>query len=50
MFALTQYSRLAQQVVCMCAAVVMVAASVSLGAAMADSAAHQGYSVIVTQL
>jgi hypothetical protein len=50
MFALTQYSRNAQRVICMFAAVVMMAASVGLGAAMAESATHQGYSVIVTQL
>jgi hypothetical protein len=50
MFALTDLSRNAQRTVCMLLSVVIVAASLSLGAYRAQSALHSGYSVTVTQL
>ena len=43
-------SRTAQHFVCMALAAVIVTASLSLGAYGAQSAAHLGYSVTITQL
>ena len=50
MFALTEFSRSTQRVVCMLLSAVIVAASLSLGALEAQSKLHDGYSVTVTQL
>ena len=50
MFALTDLSRNAQRAVCMLLSVVIVTASLSLGAYKAHSTMHSGYSVTVTQL
>jgi hypothetical protein len=50
MFALTQISRSTQRFVCMALATVIVAASLSLGAVVAESATHLRYSVTITQL
>ena len=51
MFALTEFSRTTQRAVCMLMSAVIVAASLSLGAIGAQSAAvNDGYSVTVTQL
>jgi hypothetical protein len=50
MFALTDISRNAQRTVCMLLSVVIVAASLAIGAYTAQSALHSGYSVTVTQL
>jgi len=47
---LTELSRSTQRAVCMVVAVVIVAASLSIGAIGAQSAAHEGYSVTITQL
>lgn len=50
MFAITEISRSTQRFVCMALATVIVAASLSLGALAAESAAHVGYSVTITQI
>lgn len=50
MFALTEFSRRTQRVVCMLMSAVIVAASLTLGAFGAQSKLHDGYSVTVTQL
>ena len=50
MFALTEISRSTQRFVCMALATVIVAASLSIGAIGAESAAHMDYSVTITQL
>lgn len=46
----TSISRNTQNVVCMVLSAVIVSASLSLGAFAADRAAHDGYSVTVTQI
>jgi hypothetical protein len=43
-------SRTTQNVVCMILSVIIVSASLSLGAFAAERAAHDGYSVTVTQI
>ncbi len=50
MFAFTEISRKAQSAICMMLSAVIVSASLSLGAFAAEYAAHDGYSVTVTQL
>jgi hypothetical protein len=50
MFALTDIGRNTQRVVCMLLATVVVAVSLSIGAVGAQNAAHNGYSVTITQL
>ncbi|HEY8539259.1 MAG TPA: hypothetical protein VIL28_10375 [Steroidobacteraceae bacterium] len=50
MFAITEISRSAQRFVCMVLAAVVVTAGLSAGAIAAQSAAHPGYSVTITQL
>lgn len=51
MFTLTEISRSTQRAVCMVMSAVIVAASLSLGAiGVQSAAAHEGYSVTVTQL
>jgi hypothetical protein len=50
MFSLIEFSRNTQRAVCMLVSVVIVAASLSLGAFEAQSALHEGYSVTITQL
>ena len=50
MFAVTDISRSTQRFVCLLMAAVVVAASLSLGALGAESAAHPGYSVTITQI
>jgi len=50
MFSLTQVSRTTQQFVCMTLSAIIVAASLSLGAYGAESAAHLDYAVTITQL
>ncbi|GFE84183.1 hypothetical protein GCM10011487_61830 [Steroidobacter agaridevorans] len=47
---LTAISRKTQTVVCMFLSAVIVSGSLSLGAYAAESAAHNGYSVTVTQI
>lgn len=47
---LTTISRKTQSVVCMFLSAVIVSGSLSLGALAADSAAHDGYSVTITQI
>ena len=46
----TAISRKTQAVVCMFLSAVIVSGSLSLGAFAAESAAHDGYSVTVTQI
>jgi hypothetical protein len=46
----TAISRKAQNVVCMILSAVLVSSSLSLGAVAADRAAHDGYSVTITQI
>ena len=46
----TAISRKTQNVVCMFLSAVIVTASLSLGAFAAERAAHDGYSVTVTQI
>jgi hypothetical protein len=46
----TAISRKAQNVVCMILSAVIVSSSLSLGAVAADRAAHDGYSVTITQI
>jgi hypothetical protein len=50
MFTFTEFSRATQRAACMLMAVVIVAASLSLGALGSQSALHDGYSVTITQL
>lgn len=50
MFDITQISRTTQQVVCMALSALIVTASLSIGALMADAASHVGYSVTITQI
>ena len=50
MFSLTQVSRTTQQYICMALSVLIVSASLSLGAFAAEAAAHNDYSVTITQL
>ena len=50
MFAVTDISRSTQRFVCLLMAVVVVAASLSLGAFGAESASDLGYSVTITQV
>ena len=46
----TSISRKTQNVVCMILSAVIVSASLSLGAFAAERAAHDGYTVTVTQI
>ena len=46
----TAISRTTQNVVCMILSAVIVSAGLSLGAFAAERAAHDGYSVTVTQI
>lgn len=50
MFALTEFSRSTQRVVCMLMSAVIVAGSLALGAIGAQPELHDSYSVTVTQL
>jgi hypothetical protein len=50
MFVVTEFSRSAQQAVCMLMSAVIVAATLSLGAVAAQAPLHGDYSVTVTQL
>lgn len=50
MFAITEFSRRTQRVACMLMAGFVVFASLSLGAYQAESIAHPGYSVTITQV
>jgi hypothetical protein len=50
MFALTQITRSTQQYVCMALSALIVAASLSMGAYAAESAAHADYQVTITQI
>lgn len=50
MFALTDISRTTQQYVCMALSALIVTASLSLGALLAEAAAHLDYSVTITQI
>jgi hypothetical protein len=50
MFALTEFSRTTQRAICMLMSVVIVAATLAVGAVEAQSALHDGYSVTITQL
>ncbi len=50
MFDITQISRSTQQYVCMALSALIVTASLSLGALMAEAAAHADYSVTITQI
>jgi hypothetical protein len=50
MFAITELSRSTQRVACAVVAAFIVFSSVSLGLYGANSAAHPGYSVTVTQI
>ena len=50
MFALTEISRTTQQYVCMALSALIVTTSLSLGALMAEAAAHADYTVTITQL
>jgi hypothetical protein len=50
MFTATRISQKVQRAVCMLLSAVIVAGSLSLGAYGADRAAHEGYSVTITQL
>jgi hypothetical protein len=50
MFALTEFSRRAQQVVCMLMSAVIVLGTWSLGLLAAYSAAHPSYTITLTQL
>jgi hypothetical protein len=46
----TAISRKSQNVICMILSAVIVSASLSLGAFAAERAAHEGYTVTVTQI
>jgi hypothetical protein len=50
MFALTQITRSTQQYVCMALSVLIVTASLSIGAVMAESAARADYQITITQI
>lgn len=50
MFALTEITRTTQQYVCMALSALVVTASLSLGAWMAEAATHADYSVTITQV
>jgi hypothetical protein len=50
MFAITEFSRTAQRVACAMVAACIVFSSVSFGIYGANSAAHPGYSVTITQI
>jgi hypothetical protein len=50
MFAITEFSRNTQRVACAVMAAFIVFTGVSVGAYGADSAAHPGYSVTITQV
>jgi hypothetical protein len=50
MLSLTEISRAAQQYICMGLSVLVVTASLSLGALMAEAAAQPDYSVTITQI
>jgi hypothetical protein len=50
MFAITEFGRNAQRVACAVMAACIVFSSVSLGMHGANSVAHPGYSVTITQL
>jgi hypothetical protein len=50
MFAFTEYSRSVRHSICMLASVVIVAASLSLGAYGAQAPTHDNYSVTITQI
>jgi len=50
MFSVTEISRSVQQLICLALSVVVVSASLSLGAFGAQSAAQPAYSVTITQL
>jgi hypothetical protein len=50
MYALTQMSRTTQRTVCTVVSAVIVTLWLSLGAYGAESVAHPGYSVTVTQI
>jgi hypothetical protein len=50
MFAITEFSRNTQRVACAAMAACIVFTAVSLGIHGANSAAHPGYSVTVTQI
>jgi hypothetical protein len=50
MYALTQMSRTTQRTVCTVVSAVIVALWLSLGAYGAETVAHPGYSVTVTQI
>ena len=50
MFSFTEFSRSTQRTICLLVAVVVVAASLTLGAFGAQRAEHDHYSVTITQL
>jgi hypothetical protein len=50
MFAITEFSRTAQRVACGVMAAFIVFTSVSLGVYGANTVAHPGYSVTITQI
>ena len=50
MFAVTEFSRSTQRVVCMLMSAVIVSVALSFGAVTSQSALHTDYSVTVTQL
>jgi hypothetical protein len=50
MFAMTQITRSTQLYVCMALSVLIVTASLSIGAVMAESAAHADYQITITQI
>jgi hypothetical protein len=50
MFAITEFSRTAQRVACGVMAACIVFTSVSLGMYGANTVAHPGYSVTITQI
>jgi|JRYE01.1.fsa_nt_gb hypothetical protein len=50
MFDITRLSHSTQQYVCMALSAIIVAVSLSIGAFMADAAAHADYTVTITQL
>ncbi|HKE95586.1 MAG TPA: hypothetical protein VKB34_14830 [Povalibacter sp.] len=50
MFAFNTISQKAQRAICMVLSAVIVSAALSLGAYGANHAAHEGYSVTITQL
>jgi hypothetical protein len=50
MNAVVEFSRTTQRAICMLLSAVIVAGTISLGAYTAASAAHDGYSVTITQL